>query len=136
MGRHIVGLVCVLMVVGCSDNPSGPGGEPVVFQGTVVAAGSVWHTFAVTEYGGVRVELEDVSPRLAGTTDVLDQDLTMGFGLGEPEDGECVTTFRSSISEGDHWSFGLGEDVYCFLMFDSGGVPDDVVVDYTLVVTP
>ncbi len=137
MIRHVLGLlICSLALCSCSDGFTGPDLGPTIFQGTLIAGGSNWHSLTLIGYGGVWVELVDVTLRTAeGSTETPDEDFAIGFGLGEPRDGVCVTTFRSTLSEGGAFSFGIGNDEFCFLMFDSGLLTGDAMVDYTLVVT-
>jgi hypothetical protein len=124
-----------LLLGACSNGPTGPDGEPLVFQGTVVYQGSTSHSLAVTDYGGVRFELENVTPRLIDVTNGLTgTNVGIGFALGQPDSESCVTTYQVTLYEGDVLSFSLGDGNYCVLMFDSG-LPVDAVVDYTLVVT-
>ncbi len=126
-------LVGALLLTSCSDSPTGPDAGPLVFQGTVVALGSTSHNLTVTDYGGVRIQLDDLTPRLIEGTST---ELSIGFGLGQLDGETCVTTFQVQMIEGDALVFSLGNEQYCLLMYDSGLLPADAVVEYTLVVTP
>ncbi len=120
----------------CSDGVAGPDVSPIVFRGTVVAGGLIRHDLDLKGYGGVRIELEEVTLRLVdGTGGDSGEDVSLGFGLGNPEDDQCVTTFRSAMIEGGFLSLGLGNNVYCLLMFDTGLLSDDASVDYVVVAT-
>lgn len=122
-----------LLLAACSDSPTGPDAAPLVIQGAVVALGSTTHSLQVADYGGVRIQLDDLTPRLIEVTTATD--LSIGFGLGQPDGETCVTTYQVEMVEGDALSFSLGNEEYCLLMFDSGLWPADAIVDYTLIVT-
>ncbi len=130
----VLRLLAGSLLLACSDSPTGPDAAPLVFQGTIIAQGSTTHSLMPSDYGGVRIQLDDLTPRLIDVT--TPTDLAVGFALGQPDGETCATTFQIAIVEGDVLSFSLGNEEYCLLMFDSGLLPEDAIVDYTLVVTP
>lgn len=125
-------VACLLISTACSDSPSEVPDGFSPLTGTVVFQdpNPTEERLVLSEFRIVRFDIVELRPRLidAGITPAI------GFGLGEPGEEECATTFRSTVRQGDMFSFGLEEGEYCLLFFDSGNLPEDAVIDYTVTV--
>ncbi len=125
-------IACLLTTAACSDSPSELPTGVSPLTGTVVFQdpNPVEERLVLSDFRIVRFDIVELRPRLidAGITPAI------GFGLGEPGEEECETTFRSTIRQGDRFSFGLDEGEYCLIFFDSGNLPEDAVIDYTVTV--
>jgi len=68
---------------------------------------------------------------------LVERQLAIGLGLGRPNEGGCATSFSTVAVEGSSFSFGLsGSEEFCVRIFDSGQLPEDAVVAYTVTISP
>jgi hypothetical protein len=127
---------------GCGDDsPVTPGREPLSYSGRLEAEG--FHSYALPlERGGtVRVEVTRLTPVWIEITaleeeTVLATVLTIGVGIGAfDEEGACDLELRPNLALNRSVTVLLSENVNCLAVFDSGLLPDNSVVDYTVVVT-
>lgn len=117
---------------GCSS-PTAPVSAPIVFQGEVVFEGAGFHILVLESAGTVQIELTSLTARLVASG----SQLAIGLGLGRVSGDECSTTFNTTATEGNSFSFGLQEgQEYCVRVFDTGILPQDAVVAYTVTVIP
>lgn len=125
----------LLPALGCSDGPTSPDGQPIVFQGTVrfgETGADGWRSLVITDDGLARFEVTELRPTLIDAAFV--PLVSLGFGLGRPLDGDCNTTFRASAVEGDFFVLGLTAGEHCVTFFDPGALPEDGSMAYTMVV--
>lgn len=123
-----------LAALACDGN-SGPVDDTFILEGELVYQGSSSHDLTSVDEGIVRVEVLGLRPKLiqapAGST------ITVGLGLGRPGDNGCQASFRANARVGSVFSIGLEEKtLYCVLIFDSGSLPEDATIDYTVAVSP
>ena len=99
------------------------------FQGSLVQLGSIAHPFVVSATGSVTVQLTSVAP--LGT-------MALGVAIGAWDGANCAVT----NTRNDNAKIGsvalTGTAVaanYCARVYDSGNIPTDWTVTYTLRVT-
>ena len=122
-----------LLLSACSS--SSPVSEPILFSGTVTYQGTQWHSLPLTRSGIVEINVLSLQPQLIDVTNVIELNLFLGLGIGQPVGGLCPPTTRTTIREGDSVVYGLGVKEYCISVFDTGALPEDATIRYTLEIT-
>jgi hypothetical protein len=127
----IVPLIAIfLLLPGCSS--SSPVPESIFLSGTITYQGSEWHSLPLTKSGIVEIDVRTLQPQLIDVTNINELDLFLGLGVGQPSGDNCNPSTRTAIRQGDQVVFGLGVKEYCILVFDSGALPEDATIRYTL----
>jgi hypothetical protein len=121
-----------LLAAGCSDSPTDPDRE-LTFTGLMSRNAKIDHPLPMPHGGNLTVTLEDLTPRLIDTG-VLDPGrIFLLVGLGRPSStGDCVATTTAGMVEGAVSSYGLRAGDYCLTAFDTGALPEDATLSYTL----
>ena len=125
-------LFAALLALGCGDDPTGPD-RTELLTGTLRYGQSVQHNFHVNHLGNLRVTLIELRPVFIDVTGLNPANLGISMGLGSPgADGTCnVTAFQALILDRTI-SLGLDTGNYCALLSDSGNLPEDGTVAYTI----
>ena len=126
-------LLALLSLAACSSGDPVP--ESIFFSGTVTYQGNVWHSLPLTDSGIVEINVRTLQPALLDVTDVINLNLFVGLGLGQPAGDLCPATTRTTIREGDTVVYGLSIKEYCVSIFDTGALPEDATIRYTLEIT-
>jgi hypothetical protein len=114
---------------GKSTDPASTAPDPVTkvdtFSGSLTRSASVIHTFTVSVSGAVAVGLTDVAPLST---------LAIGVSIGTWNGTSCT-----SLSTNDNARMGTTAlsgtaqaGNYCVRVYDSGNVPENTTVTYTL----
>ena len=130
---RIAALFALLVLPGCGGDDPVP--ESIFFSGTVTYQGTAWHSLPITDSGIVEINVRTLQPTLIDITNVIDLDLFIGLGIGQPADELCPPSTRATIREGDSLVYGLGVKEYCLSLFDTGALPEDATIRYTLEIT-
>jgi len=126
-------VACILLLPSCSS--SNPVDESIFLTGTVPYQGSNWHSLLLSDSGIVEIDVLTLTPQLVDITNILNLNLFLGLGIGQPSGGECVPTTQTAVQAGSRVVYGLSDREYCILLFDSGALPEDAIVQYTLEVS-
>ena len=121
-----------LALLACGDGGTSPIQDPIVLQGTLSSGGSLWQGFTILRKNTVvyfRTRELTLSPPSTSPDSV-----SMGVGLGNPSDGACVTTFRTTLLSNETLAFRLFEGDWCILLQDSGTVPSGSTLEYDVLV--
>ena len=119
--------------VGCgSDSPTGLAEQPIILTGLLAYQGSEVLNFTLDDDEIIRIDIVELTPVLVDITNNPNFVPTIGFGLGTPLEGACITTQRSAAQEGGFFIFGLNAGNYCLRLSDTGFFPEDAIVKYTL----
>lgn len=119
-----------LLLTACEDNSTEPSPNAYFQKGVVAYQDLDWQALTLTDTETVRIEVTEISSLTSQPVEVL------GFSIGRVLEEQCSTTYRVASEVGSKFSFRLPADVYCFQMFDSGTIPVDGSVEYTLLVDP
>jgi hypothetical protein len=130
---RIAPIVVLVLLSACGG--SSPVSESIFFSGTVSYQGNEWHSLPLTSSGIVEINVRTLQPQLLEITDVIDLDLFIGLGIGQPANGLCTPTTRTTVREGDSVTYGLSVKEYCVSVFDTGALPEDATIRYTLELT-
>ena len=123
-------------VIACSSSPTAPG-EPVLLVGELPATAANSHALFVESSGIMTITIEDLRAILWDVTFAGVGDLTLGFGVGEPEpEGSCAITGQLLVREGDTYLWSIRSGEHCVLLFDSGIIPADGVLGYSVLLEP
>ena len=126
----------VLAIAGGCGSSTAPIMEAVVFQGEIGADGRVTHSLTLTDSGTLHIEFTRIDERPMEGVEPADVDWALGIGVGRPVEAECNTTYSVSARAGELVVIGLNEADYCFAVFDTGFLPDETVLEYSLMVSP
>ena len=129
----LLSLVALMPLAACSSGNPVP--ESIFFSGTVTYQGNVWHSLPLTDSGIVEINVRTLQPALLDVTNVINLNLFVGLGIGQPVGDACPATTRTTIREGDSVVYGLGVKEYCISIFDTGALPEDATIRYTLEIT-
>jgi hypothetical protein len=132
-GSVLPALVAVLLATatGCgSDTTSPTAASPATttdtFKGTIAQSGTATNSFTVSATGTVTISLTAVSPLAT---------MSLGVGIGT-WDGTTCGTSMSSNTDARAGKTALAGTAnagnYCVRVYDSGNVPADWSVDYTV----
>jgi len=127
-------VIGLLLAVACSSSTTGPEGGEQIFTGRVTYQNPdlSFHTFIMSDTSIVRVDILELVVS-AGDLEIPEGfNVTLGFGLGLPVEGECRPTYQSTVVEGSQFSFQLVPNEYCILLVDPGTLLDPMVVDYVV----
>jgi hypothetical protein len=130
---RIAPIAVLLQLLACGG--SSPVPEALFFSGTVTYQGNQWHSLPVTDSGIVEINVLTLEPQLIDITNVIDLDLFLGLGLGVPSGDLCAATTRTTVREGDSIVYGVAVKEYCITVFDTGALPEDAAIRYTLEIT-
>lgn len=131
-GAALLCLTTLLGIAGCDS--SGPVADTFLIEGDLAFGGSEAHTLISDDEGIARFEIVMLRPKLVDVTIPLT--LSVGFGLGRPGEEGCETSFRANGAQGSIFSIGLERETeYCILIFDSGSLPEDALIEYLVSVT-
>jgi hypothetical protein len=125
----------VVLLLSSACGGSSPVPESIFFSGTVAYQGNEWHSLPLTESGIVEINVRTLEPQLIDITNVINLDLFLGLGIGQPSGDLCVPTARTTVRAGDSVVYGLAVKEYCISVFDTGALPEDAVIRYTLEIT-
>jgi hypothetical protein len=129
-------LVVPVLVFSCGgDSPTNLADQPLLLTGTLAYQQVVNLDFTLDDADIIRIEVVDLSPILVDITTNPNFIPTIGFGLGSPVEGSCLTRQRLSAQQGGFFTFGLDAGDYCIQLSDTGFLPEDAVVRYTLSIT-
>jgi len=126
-------VACLLLLPSCSS--SNPVDESIFLTGTVSYQGSKWHSLPLSNSGIVEIDVLTLTPQLVDITNILNLDLFLGLGIGQPSGEDCVPTTQTAVQAGSRVVYGLSAKEYCILLFDTGSLPEDATVQYTLEVS-
>lgn len=124
---------CVLLLTSCDS--SSPVPESIFLTGEVSYQGSNWHSLALSDSGIVEIDVLALTPQLVDITNNPNLNLILGLGIGQPSENDCVPTTQTAVRAGSRVVYGLSDKEYCILLYDTGGLPEDAVVRYTLEVS-
>lgn len=131
--RAFLALAACLLIFGCDGNSPANPEDALVFQGTVTSDGREQHFLTLPNSRIGRLVITELRARLIQVVPGFAPSITLGFSLGRPTpEGECAPTFSASVREGNLFVFGLEAVDYCLAIFDTGALPDDALVDYTM----
>jgi len=123
-------LATAIALAGCGDTPSPTAASPVTttetFSSTVVKGGSAVHSFSVSATGSVTVTLTSVSPLST---------MSLGVGIGTWDGTTCGTSMSTNTDARSGATALTGTAAtgsYCVRVYDSGNVPTDWTVEYTI----
>lgn len=144
MGRIAAVALAVgsLVVAGCGDDsPVTPGREPLTFSGRLEADDFQSFALPLARGGTVRIQVTKLTPVWLEITNVGEETdlatvLTIGVGVGEFDDeGVCAPELRPNLALGRSVTVLLSDGINCLAVFDSNRLPNNTVIDYTVVVT-
>ena len=130
---RIAPIAVLLLLSACGG--SSPVPESLFFSGTVTYQGNEWHSLPLTESGIVQINVRTLEPQLIDITNGGGLDLFLGLGVGTPSGDLCVPTTRTTVRAGDSVVYGLSVKEYCLSVFDTGALPEDAAIRYTLEIT-
>jgi hypothetical protein len=124
-------LLATVALAGCKSDSTTTTSPSVVtttdtFTQTIAQSGEAVHTFTVSAKGSVTVALTAVSPL---TT------MALGVGMGSWDGTTCGTSFatnKDSRAGATALTGTAAQGNYCVRVYDSGNVPVDWSVSYTL----
>ena len=122
--------------IACSDSPTAPIDEPLVFSGDLLYQGSVEHFFTLQHPGAIQIKVLDLVAKLVEIDPLNPLNLVVGLGLGRPDGSSCSTTSRTNVAKDSLLAFGLSAGDYCIVLFDSGRLPEDAVIGYSVLIDP
>lgn len=126
-------VTCVFLLSSCSS--SSPVPESIFLTGDVSYQGSNWHSLPLSNSGIVEIDVLALTPQLVDITDLPSLNLFLGLGIGQPSGGDCTPTTQTAIQAGSRVVYGLSAKEYCILLYDTGALPEDAIVRYTLEVS-
>ena len=126
--------VCIVVgLVACgSGSPTGLADTPMIFTGTLAYQQVENINFRLDDDEIIRVDIVELAAVLVDITNNPTFVATIGFGLGTPLDDACITRQRLAAQEGGFFTYGLNAGDYCMQLSDTGFLPEDSVVKYTL----
>jgi hypothetical protein len=126
-------LLALLALPGCSDSPTEPDAT-LRFTGSLTRGARVEHPLSLPHGGNLTLTLEDLNIRLLDVGALHPSLVRVLVGLGRPaESGACDVSTTSVMVEGTVSSFGLRAGEYCLAVFDNGILPEESLIEYTLV---
>lgn len=127
----LAAVIVAAAVAGCGNDPYAPlvptpATKTDTFSGSFAQSGSVIHSFPVSSYGPITITMNSVGP-LA----------TMGLGvaLGYWDGANCSAGIISNVNGkagAEVLSGAVYAGNYCIRVYDSGNVPADWTVTYTI----
>ena len=134
--KPLLQMIAVLAVAaGCSSSTS-PIMDAVVFQGEIAHEGRVIHPLTLTDSGTLHIEFTSIVQKPMEGVEPSNLDWPLGIGVGRPVEAECNTTYSAVARMGQLQVIGLNEADYCFVVFDTGFPSDEIVLEYSLMVSP
>ncbi len=124
----------LFLLSACSDSssPTSPDESVLVFEGEVAYQSSQSFDLRIKDSRIVRIEVLQIRAVLI-ESNYLATGATLSVGLGTPVGEDCLTTYSFPISsEGDYRVFSLQEGDHCVLVYDGGALPEDALVEFTL----
>jgi hypothetical protein len=125
-------VAAVLALAGCGSttatNPTAasPATTTDTFSGSLVQGGSGINSFTVSATGTVTIELTSVTPLAT---------MSLGVGIGTWDGTTCGTSMSANTDARSGATALTGTATagnYCVRVYDSGNVPADWSVDYTV----
>ncbi len=136
LARSLPLLIAAWVLPGCdASSPTEIDGGVQSFAGEIAADGSMEHFFAVTNAGGVKVDVLEVTFEPPRDEDVVTPFLALALGRPDIE-GMCTLTFQSTIRTGTSLAFSLEARDYCVRVFDRGALGDEETGRYAFTISP
>ena len=136
LSRLLVIPALALGLASCGGSSTDPIDAPQIFEGELAFMGTAFHTLTVANSGFLRVEIPRLQEKVAPDAQPLGLDLTLGLGVGRPAEDQCATRYSVRVTEGAVVVLSLSNDDFCLSLFDVGFLTPDLIVEYTVSVTP
>ena len=126
-------LLALLALPGCSDSSTEPD-TTLRLRGSLTRSARVEHAVSMPHGGNLTLTLEDLNIRLLDVGALNPALVRVLVGLGRPDAaGACDVSTTSAMVERSVSSFGLRAGEYCLAVFDNGLLPEESLIEYTLV---
>lgn len=122
-------LLLLLAAAGCDDTPTDPD-RTLSFSGSIVKAQAREHSLPLGSSANVRVRLRSALLTLPETTAPVPTAVLVT--LGRATATACEGRTSSGMVAGSVISFGLEAGNYCLTVGDTGSIPENGSVEYSL----
>lgn len=134
--RNLLLLLVVASLGLACDSSTSPIQDPLVFESEIGADGRNIHPVVLSDSGTVHVQFTRLDEKPVEGVEPADTEWVLGVGVGRPAEDQCSPTYSVSARVGDLVVLGLNQADYCFLVFDTGFLPDETIIEYTLTISP